>query len=81
MRPRLRRHLRRPDARRHRCHDAVRAVDAARLTAGRALELDAIYRAPVEAAAAAGRPMVRTEALWRQLAFLDRRARGARGTR
>lgn len=49
--------------------------------AGRALELDAIYRAPVEAAAAAGRPMVRTEALWRQLAFLDRRARGARGTR
>lgn len=47
--------------------------------AGRALELDAIYRAPVEAAAAAGRPMVRTEALWRQLAFLDRRARGASG--
>jgi len=42
--------------------------------AGRPLELDAIYAAPIVAAAAAGYAMVRTEALWAQLSFLDRRA-------
>jgi 2-dehydropantoate 2-reductase len=42
--------------------------------AGRPLELDAIYGAPLAAAAAAGVAMPRTEALARQLRFLDRRA-------
>jgi 2-dehydropantoate 2-reductase len=42
---------------------------------GRPLELDAIYRTPLERAAAAGVSMPRTDALWRQLAFLDARAR------
>ncbi len=43
--------------------------------ARRTLELPAIYAAPTAAARAAGTPMVRTEALHRQLAFLDRRNR------
>lgn len=43
--------------------------------ARRPLELEAIYGEPVRTAAAAGVPMARTEALWRQLAFLDQRNR------
>lgn len=43
--------------------------------AARALELDAIYAEPLRTAAAAGVAMVRTEALWRQLTFLDARNR------
>jgi 2-dehydropantoate 2-reductase len=43
--------------------------------ARRPLELDAIYAEPVRQAAAAGVPMVRAEALWRQLVFLDGRNR------
>ncbi len=43
--------------------------------AGRPLELDAIYATPVAVAAAAGFAMVRTEALHRQLRFLEARAR------
>lgn len=43
--------------------------------ARRPLELDAIYAEPIRQAAAGGVPMVRTEALWRQLVFLDRRNR------
>jgi 2-dehydropantoate 2-reductase len=42
---------------------------------GRPLEIDAIYRAPLARARAAGIAMPATEALARQLAFLDRRAR------
>ncbi len=41
--------------------------------AGRRMELAAIYAAPTATARAAGAPMVRTEVLLRQLAFLDRR--------
>ncbi len=41
--------------------------------AGRAMEIDAIVAAPARAAAAAGRPLPRIEALWRALAFLQRR--------
>jgi 2-dehydropantoate 2-reductase len=54
--------------------------------AGRPLELDAIYDAPIRAAAAAGYEMVRTAALHDQLRFLDARSRritpagAARGT-
>lgn len=43
--------------------------------AGRALEVAAIYDAPVAAAAAAGCAMTRTATLAAQLRFLDRRAR------
>lgn len=43
--------------------------------AARPLELDAIYAEPLRTAAAAGVDMVRTAALWRQLAFLDARNR------
>ena len=43
--------------------------------AGRPLELDAIYAAPIAAAARAGVAMVRTDALHRQLQFLDARRR------
>jgi 2-dehydropantoate 2-reductase len=43
--------------------------------AGRPLELAAIYEAPLTAAARAGLAMPRTEALWRQLDFIDRRNR------
>jgi 2-dehydropantoate 2-reductase len=43
--------------------------------AGRPLELDAIYRAPLARAAAGGVAMPATEVLWRQLSFLDRRSR------
>jgi 2-dehydropantoate 2-reductase len=46
--------------------------------AGRPLELAAIYRAPLRAAAAAGCPMVRATALHDQLRFLDRRRRATR---
>ena len=44
--------------------------------AGRPLELDAIYQAPLERARRGGVAMPRTEALWRQLSFVDRRGRG-----
>jgi 2-dehydropantoate 2-reductase len=43
--------------------------------AGRPLELDAIYDAPIDAAADAGYAMVRTAALRDQLRFLDERSR------
>jgi 2-dehydropantoate 2-reductase len=43
--------------------------------AGRPLELDAIYRAPIEAARAGGLELTGIETLWRQLRFLDRRQR------
>jgi 2-dehydropantoate 2-reductase len=43
--------------------------------ARRPLELDAIYAAPIGAAAQAGVDMPAASALWRQLAFLDRRNR------
>jgi 2-dehydropantoate 2-reductase len=43
--------------------------------ARRPLELDAIYAEPVRSAGTAGVPLVRTEALWRQLVFLDHRNR------
>jgi 2-dehydropantoate 2-reductase len=43
--------------------------------ARRPLELAAIYEVPLASAAAAGVGMPRTEALWRQLDFLDRRNR------
>jgi 2-dehydropantoate 2-reductase len=43
--------------------------------ARRPLELAAIYEVPLVTAAAAGVAMPRTEALWRQLDFLDRRNR------
>jgi 2-dehydropantoate 2-reductase len=45
--------------------------------AGRALEVDAIYAAPLAAAAAAGVELPRIEALWRELRFLDRTNRVA----
>lgn len=41
--------------------------------AGRPLELEAIYGAPIRAARAAGAPMLRVEALAAALGFLDRR--------
>jgi len=41
--------------------------------AGRPMELDAIYRVPLEVASAAGVRMPRMAQLWRQLVFLDRR--------
>ncbi len=40
---------------------------------GRQLEVDAIYAAPLAAAAAAGVELPKIEALWRQLRFLDSR--------
>jgi 2-dehydropantoate 2-reductase len=43
--------------------------------AGRPMEIETIYGAPLTAASAAGAPMVRTEALARQLRFLDARGR------
>lgn len=43
--------------------------------ARRPLELEAIYATPLRVAAAAGVRMPRTEQLWRQLDFLDRRNR------
>lgn len=43
--------------------------------AGRPLEIDAIYQAPVDAARAAGAAMPRTEAILAQLRFLDTRNR------
>lgn len=43
--------------------------------ARRPLEIEAIYAQPVRTAAAGGVPMARTEALWRQLTFLDQRNR------
>jgi 2-dehydropantoate 2-reductase len=46
--------------------------------AGRPLELDAIYDAPIRAAAASGCRMVRTAALHDQLRFLDARSRAVR---
>ena len=45
--------------------------------AGRPLEIDAIYQAPVDAARAAGFTMARTEALLAQLRFLDARNRAS----
>jgi 2-dehydropantoate 2-reductase len=39
--------------------------------AGRPMEVDAIYAAPLAAAAAAGAELPKVEALWRQLRFLD----------
>lgn len=45
--------------------------------ARRPLELDAIYATPLEVARAAGVRMPRTEVLWRQLVFADRRNRSA----
>jgi 2-dehydropantoate 2-reductase len=48
--------------------------------AGRPLEIDAIYGAPLEAAGAAGHTMTRTAVLTDQLRFLDR-LRSGRGTR
>jgi len=42
---------------------------------GNALEVDAIYAAPLAAAAAAGVALPRIEALWRELRFLDLRNR------
>ncbi len=53
-------------------YDTSMRVDFA---ARRPLEIEAIYGAPVAAAAAAGVAMPRTEALGHQLAFLDRRNR------
>jgi 2-dehydropantoate 2-reductase len=46
--------------------------------AGRPLELDAIYAAPLAAARTAGAPMARLEALHAQLRFLDDRAQADR---
>jgi 2-dehydropantoate 2-reductase len=46
--------------------------------AGRPMELDPIYAAPLAAAAAAGCPMPRTTALHDQLRFLDARNRAGR---
>jgi 2-dehydropantoate 2-reductase len=46
--------------------------------AGRPLEIDAIYQAPVDRARAAGFAMTRTEAVLAELRFLDRRARARR---
>jgi len=46
--------------------------------AGRPLEIDAIYRAPVEAARAAGFTMTRTETILTQLEFIDARNRSRR---
>jgi 2-dehydropantoate 2-reductase len=43
--------------------------------ARRPLELDAIYATPLRVAGDAGVRMPRTEVLWRQLDFLDRRNR------
>ena len=45
--------------------------------AGRPLELDAIYGAPLAAAREAGHEMVRVQALYEQLRFLDRRRTAA----
>lgn len=45
--------------------------------AGRPLELDAIYQAPLDAARAAGAPMRAAEALHQQLRFLSGRGRGS----
>ncbi len=45
--------------------------------AGRDLETEAIYGAPVRAAAAAGAPMRRVEALWRQVEFAANRRQTA----
>lgn len=47
--------------------------------AGRPLEIDAIYRAPVEAARAAGFAMTRTDTVLTQLAFIDARNRARSG--
>jgi 2-dehydropantoate 2-reductase len=47
--------------------------------AGRPMEIDAIYAAPLAAAADAGCELPRTDALARQLRFLDSRAAGATG--
>jgi 2-dehydropantoate 2-reductase len=44
--------------------------------AGRPMEIDAIYGAPIRAAAAAGCPMPLTSAIEAQLHFLDRRSQG-----
>lgn len=46
--------------------------------AGRPLELEALYATPLRIAQEASVRMPRTEALWRQLAFLDRRNVGER---
>lgn len=46
--------------------------------AGRPLELEAIYATPLRVAGEAGVRMPRTEVLWRQLEFLDRRNRADR---
>jgi 2-dehydropantoate 2-reductase len=45
--------------------------------AGRSLELDAIYGTPLARARAAGIEMVRVQALYEQLCFLDARTRRA----
>lgn len=41
--------------------------------AGREMELEAIFRGPIEAARSYGRPMARVEVLYRQLSFLQSR--------
>ena len=69
--------LRRPDARRHRAHDPVRDVDEARLRRGPAARARAIYGVPLERARAAGYEMVRVQALYEQLRFLDTRRSGS----